>query len=116
MSQINESIGGALTTEGESNVSCKAGVIRGAQLGPHQVNPEEASCYRAGSGSMVTGNTPEAQEVSHFTRQPQGNYIVNSVIDTHLLGADPIGVQKGKSGYRETEVSLCPLQEKEVGH
>ena len=74
MSPINDkSIGGALTTEGGSNVSGKAGVIRGVQPGPHQANPEGASGYQAGSWSTVTGSTPEAQEVSHFPRQSQGN-------------------------------------------
>ena len=69
----NKSISGALTTEGGSNVPGRAGVIRGAQPGPHQANPEGASGYCwAGSGSTVTGRTPEAQEVSHFPRQAQG--------------------------------------------
>ena len=59
MSPINDkSIGGALTTEGGSNVSGRAGVIRGAQPGPHQANPDGVSGYRAGSWSTVTGSTP----------------------------------------------------------
>ena len=45
----NKSIGSALATEGGSNVSVRAGVIRGAQPGPRQANPEGASGYRAGS-------------------------------------------------------------------
>ena len=99
MSPINnKSIRGALTTEGGSNVSGRAGVIRGAQPGSHQANPEGASGYQAGSRSTGTGGIPEAQEVSHFPRQVQGNYVVDGAIDTHLLGTDPIGAQKGKNG------------------
>ena len=98
MSPMEKSIGSAPTTEGGSNVSGRTGVIRGAQPGPHQANPEGASGYRAGSGSTVTGGTPEAQEVSHFPRQAQGNYVVAGAIDTRLLGTDPIGAQKGKNG------------------
>ena len=64
--------GGAITTEGESNVSARAGVIRGAQPGPHQANPEGASGYRAGSESTVTGNPPEAQEVSNYPQTTTG--------------------------------------------
>ena len=94
----NKSIGGALTTESGSNVSGRAGVIRGAQPGPHQANPEGVSGYRAGSGSTTSGGTPEAQEVSHFPRQAQGNYVVDSAIDIHLLGTDPIGSQKSMNG------------------
>ena len=106
MSPINKSIGGALTTEGESNVSGKAGVIRCAQSGPHQAKPEGASGYQAGSWSTVTGSTPEAQEVSRFPRQPQENYVVDGAIDTHLLGTDPIGARRGKNGP-EKQKSLC---------
>ena len=62
----NKTIGGALTTEGESNVSGRAGVIRDAQPGPHQANPEGASGYQAGSRSMATGNSPEALGVSQY--------------------------------------------------
>ena len=98
----NKSIGGALTTEGGSNVSGRAGVIRGAQPGPHQANPEGASGYRAGSGSTSTGNPPEAQGVSQYRQQPQGNYVV----DDALLGTDPIGAQKGKNGP-EKQKFLC---------
>ena len=105
MSPIDKNIGGALTTEGGSNVSGRAGVIRGAQPS-HQANPEGASGYRAGSGSTVTGNPPEAQEVSSYPRQPQGNYVVDGAIDTHLLGTDPIGAQKGKNGP-EKQKFLC---------
>ena len=90
MSPMDKSIGGALTTGGGSNVSGRAGVIRDAQPGFHQANPEGACGYQAGSGSTVTGGTPEAQEVSHFPRQAQGN-VVDGAIDTHLLGTDPIG-------------------------
>ena len=98
MSPINKSIGGALTTEGESNVSGRAGVIKGAQPGPYQANPEGASGYQAGSRSTATGNPPEAQEVSNYPKQPQGNYVVDGAIDTYLLETDPIGAQKGKNG------------------
>ena len=107
MSPINnKSIGGAVTTEGGSNVSGRAGVIRGAQPGPHQANPEGASGYQAGSGSTVTGGTPEAQEVSHFSLQAQENYVVDGAIDAHLLGTDPIEAQKGKNGP-ERQKFLC---------
>ena len=106
MSPTNKSIGGALTTEGGSNVSGSAGVIRGAQSGPHQANRQGASVYRAGSGSTVTGNPPEAQEVSNYPRQPQGNYVVDGAIDTHLLGTDPFGAQKAKNGP-EIQKFLC---------
>ena len=106
MSPIDKNIGGALTTEGGSNVSGRAGVIRGAQPGPHQANPEGASGYRAGSGSTVTGNPPKAQEVSNYPRQPQGNYLVDGAIDTHLLGTDLIGAQKGKN-EPEKQKFLC---------
>ena len=102
----NKSIGGALTTEGVSNVSGRAGVIRGAQPGPHQANPEEASGYRAGSGSSSTGNPPEAQGVSQYPQQPQGNYVIECAIDAHLLGTDLIGAQKGKNGP-EKQKFLC---------
>ena len=62
MSPINDkTIGGALTTEGGSNVSGKVGVMRGALPGPYQANPEGASGYQAGSRSKATGSTPEAQ-------------------------------------------------------
>ena len=66
---MDKSIGGALTTEGGSNVSGRAGVIKGAQPFPRQANAEGASGYRAGSGSTITGGTLEAQEVSHFPKQ-----------------------------------------------
>ena len=66
----NKSIGGALTTEGGSNVSGRAGVIRGAQPGLHQANPDGASGYQAGSRSTVTGSSPEAQGVSQYPQQP----------------------------------------------
>ena len=106
MSPINKNIGGALTTEGERNVSGRACVIRGAQPGPYQANPEGASGYQASSRSMATGNSHEAQEVSDYPKQPQGSYVVDGVIDTHLLGTDPIGTQKGKNGP-EKQKFLC---------
>ena len=103
---MNITIGGALTTVGESNVSGKAGVIRGAQPGPHQANPEGASGFQAGSRSTAAGNSPEAQGVSQYPQQPQGNYMVDGAIDTHLLGTDPIGAQKSKNGP-EKQKFLC---------
>ena len=107
MSPINnKSIGGALTTESGSNVSGRAGVNRGAHPGPHQANFEGVSGYRAGSGSTTSGGTPKAQEESHFPRQAQGNYVFDGAIDTHLLGTDPIGAQKGKNGP-EKQKFLC---------
>ena len=110
----NKSIGGALTKESGSNVSGRAGVIRGAQPGPHKANPEGVSGYRAGSGSTTSGGTPEAQEVSHFPRQAHGNYVVDSAIDTHLLGNDPIGSQKSKMGRRGRNFSV-PIAGKRGG-
>ena len=97
----NKSMGGALTTEGGSNVSDRAGVISSAQPGPHQANPEGASGYQAGSRSTDTGNPPEAQGVSQYPQQPQGNYVVDGAIDTHLLGTEPIGAQKRKNGLEK---------------
>ena len=107
MSPINnKTIGNALTTKSESNVSGKVGVIRGAQSGPHQANPKGASGYQAGSRSKATGNSPETQEVSQYPQKPQGNYVVDGAIDTHLLGTILIGAQKGKNGP-EKQKFLC---------
>ena len=109
MSPINnKTIGSALTTDGESNVSGRTGVIRAAQPGPYHVNPEGASGYQAGSRSTATGNSPEAPGVSHYPREPQGNYVVDGAIDTHLLGTDPIGAQKGRNGP-EKQKFRCAL-------
>ena len=108
MSPINKTIGGALTTECESNVLGKVGVIRGAQTGPYQANPVGASGYQAGSWSKVTGSSPEDQGVSHYPQELQGNYVVDGAIDTHLLRTDPIGAQKGRNGP-EKQKFLCAL-------
>ena len=111
----NKTIGGALTTEGESNVSGRAGVIRGAKPVPYQANPEAASGYQASSRSTATGNSPEAQGVSHYPREPQGNYVVDCAIDTHLLGTDPIGAQKGRNGPEKLKF-LCLSPKTSAGH
>ena len=44
--------------------------------------------------------------MSNYPRHPQGNYVVDGEIDTHLLGTDPIGAQKGKNGP-EKQKFLC---------
>ena len=36
--------------------------------------------------------------MSQYSQQPQGNYVVDNAIDTHLLGTGPIEAQKGKNG------------------
>ena len=115
MSPTNKSIGCALTTEGESNVSGRAGVIRGAQPGPHQANPRKSQWLPGWLRVTVTGNPPEAQEVSHFPRQPQGNYVVDGAIGTHLLGTDPIVDQKVKMVQRNRNNFSVPIAGKRGG-
>ena len=44
--------------------------------------------------------------MSQYPQQPQGNYVVDGAIDTHLLGTHPIGAQKGKNGP-EKQKFLC---------
>ena len=102
----NKSIGGALTIESGSNVSGRVGGNRGAQPGPHQANPEGVSVSQAGSGSTATRDLHEVQIENQFPREAQGNYLVDGAIDTHLLGTDPIGSQKGKNGP-ERQKFLC---------
>ena len=107
MSPINnKSIGGALTTESGSNVSGRAGVDRGEQPGPHQANPEGVSGSQAGSGSTASVDLHEVQIENQFPREAQGNYLVDGATDTHLLGTDSIGSQKGKNGP-ERQKFLC---------
>ena len=75
-STTNKTIGGALTTECEGNVLGRAGVIRGAQPGPCQANPEGVSGSHAGSQSNVTGDLHEVQMESQYSREAQGYYVV----------------------------------------
>ena len=89
-----------------SKVSGRVGVNRGAQPGPHQANPEGVSGSQAGSGSTATRDLHEVQIENQFPREAQGNYLVDGAIDTHLLGTDPIGSQKGKNGP-ERQKFLC---------
>ena len=95
---INKTIGGALTTECEGNVSGRAGVIRGAQPGPHQANPEGVSGSHTGCRSKATVDLHEVQIENQFPREAQGNYVVDGAIDTHLLGTEVLGTQRGKGG------------------
>ena len=81
-------------------------VSRGAQQGPNQANPEGVSGYQSGSWSKVTGSSPEAQGVSHYLREAQGNYILDGANDTHFLGTDLIVSQKGRNGP-EKQKFLC---------
>lgn len=48
----------------------------------------------------------QAQEVSPYPRVTKGNYVVDGAIDTHHLGTDPLGTQKGKNGP-EKQKFLC---------
>ena len=68
--------------------------------------PKEPVVTRLAPGLQWLGVHLEAQEVSHLPRQPQGNYVIDGAIDTHLLGTDPIGAQKGKNGH-EKQKFLC---------
>ena len=102
----NKSIGGALTTESGSDVSGRAGVIRGAQPGPHQANPEGVSGSQAGSRSKASVDLHEVQIENQLPQEAQGNYVVDGAIDIHLLGTDPIGAQKGRNGP-EKQKFLC---------
>ena len=97
-SSKNKTIGGALTTECEGNVSGRAGVIRGAQPDPHQAQPEGVSGSQAGSRSKATVDLHEVQIENQFPREAQGNYVVDGAIDTHLLGMEVLGTQRGKGG------------------
>ena len=101
-----KTIGGALTIESGSNVSGRVGVNRGAQPGPYQANPEGGSVSQAVSGSTATRDLHEVQIANQFPRKAQGDYLVDGAIDTHLLGTDPIGSQKGKNGP-EKQKFLC---------
>lgn len=50
----------------------------------------------------------QAQEVSRSPKAHQRNYVVDGAIDTHKLGTDPLGAQKGRNGP-EKQKFFCAL-------
>ena len=48
----------------------------------------------------------QCQEVCHYYRIPQGNYVDDGAVDTHHLGTDQLGAQKGKNGRKNRNFSV----------
>ena len=62
------------------------------------MNRKGVSGFQADSWSKATGISLEAQGVSHYSQKAQVNYVVDGVIDTHLLGTGPIRRQRSRGG------------------